>query len=442
MQVKNNWLTFIIALVVVFATDTLSAQRRLTLNECLELGLKNSEDILQQQVNIEIAANQVERSKSPLLPQVNATVDLRDNTQLQTNVVPAGVFGSEARAIQFGTTYNFLAGFGLTQNVFDHTVNSERDIAGARVKTREEELRLLETNVKMAIAGAYYEVVLKAQVLIQAEAAKVRTQELFSEAEAKHKQGVLLDADFSRVMLEASNARAAVALADDAYMLSLLALKRSIGMAMDEQLEVADDMNSLLVSSATLTVVQGSANARPEFKLEQAQQQMNQLYVNKYEKSWIPSVQLYANFSANYLSDDLTEMVRNDWHPFSYFGARVSVPLFDGFARNRAAQEYRLGMKVNEINMQRIEQNFLYETTSSDRAFTNAKTSLQNAIAARTLAEEILAADRKRYTLGTLLSSDLNRSEQLLKDAETNLVQSLYNFLLADLNVKKANGQL
>jgi outer membrane protein TolC len=67
---------------------------------------------------------------------------------------------------------------------------------------------------------------------------------------------------------------------------------------------------------------------------------------------------------------------------------------------------------------------------------------LQNAIVARTLAEEILAADRKRYTLGTLLSSDLNRSEQLLKDAETNLVQSLYNFLLADLNVKKANGQL
>lgn len=44
--------------------------------------------------------------------------------------------------------------------------------------------------------------------------------------------------------------------------------------------------------------------------------------------------------------------------------------------------------------------------------------------------------------MGTLLASDLNRSEQLLKDAETNLVQSLYNFLLADLNVKKANGLL
>jgi outer membrane protein TolC len=101
-----------------------------------------------------------------MLPQVNATVDLRDNTQLQTNVVPAGVFGSESRAIQFGTTYNFLAGFGLTQNVFDHNVNSDRDIAGARVKTREEELKLLESNVKMSIAKAYYDVVLKQQVLI------------------------------------------------------------------------------------------------------------------------------------------------------------------------------------------------------------------------------------------------------------------------------------
>ena len=213
-------------------------------------------------------------------------------------------------------------------------------------------------------------------------------------------------------------------------------------MAMDEPLEVADDMQTLLTASGSLSTSQGAVASLPEFKLEQAQQQVNELYVSKYEKSWIPSVQLYANFSANYLSNDLTEMVRNDWHPFSYFGAKVSVPLFDGFARNRAAQEYRLGMKVNQINMQRIEQNFLFETASAERAFENAKTVLQNAIASRSLAEEVLAADTKRYELGTILQSELNRSEQLLKDAETNLVQSLYNFLLADLNMKKANGLL
>jgi outer membrane protein TolC len=442
MQLIVKFSPFLMAMLLLLASYEVVAQRKVSLNECLEMGLKNSEDALQQHVNIEIARNNVDRAKAPLLPQVNATVDFRDNTKLQTNIIPAGVFGSEARAVQFGTTYNFIAGFGLTQNVYDHNVNSDRDIAGARVKTREEELKLLETNVKLNIAKAYYDVVLKKQVLLQTQAAQVRAREFFSEAEAKHKQGTMLDAEYSRAMLESSNAQAAVSLSDDAYALSLLALKRSMGMPMQEQVEVADDMQSLLASSSGLAPVQGSANARPEFKLEQAQQQVNELYVNKYEKAWIPSVQLYANLSANYLSNDLTEMVRNDWHPFSYIGAKVSVPLFDGFARNRAAQEYRLGMKVNQINLQRIEQNFLYETASANRSFENAKTSLQNAIAARKLAEEILAADQKRFALGTLLQSDLNRSEQLLKDAETNLVQSLYNFLLADLNVKKAAGLL
>jgi outer membrane protein TolC len=284
--------------------------------------------------------------------------------------------------------------------------------------------------------------VLKQQVLKQAESSLKRSQQLFAEAEVKHKQGTILDSDRSRVMLEVSNAQSTKSLADDAYALSLLALKRATGINMEEQVEVADDMSTLIASSNGLSVVQGMANARPEFKLEQAQQQVNQLYVSRYEKAWIPSVQLYANLSANYLSDDLTEMVRNDWHPFSYFGAKVSVPLFDGFARNRAAQEYRLGLKVNQINMQRIEQNFIYETASAELSFKNAQSSLQNAIAARTLAEEILETDRNRFSLGTLLQSQLSQSEQLLKDAETNLVQSLYNFLLADLNVKKANGLL
>ena len=432
----------IIVLMLAFAADTLSAQRKITLNECMELGLKNSEDMLQQQVNTDIARNAVERAKSPMLPQLNANVDLRDNTQLQTNVVPAGVFGSEARTVQFGTSYNFIAGFGLTQNVFDHNVNSDRDIAGARVRTREEELNLLATNVKLTIARAYYDVVLKAQVLKQAESGLVREREGLIEAESKHKHGTLLDADYSRARLQMSNAQAARDIADDAHALSLLALKRAIGMSMGEPLDVADDMQSLLTSSGSLTLSQGAVASRPEFKLEQAQQQVNELCVSKYEKAWMPSVQLYANFSANYLSNDLTEMVRNDWHPFSYFGAKVSVPLFDGFARNRAAKEYRLGMQVNQINMQRIEQNFLFETASAERAFENAKTGLQNVIASRALAEEVLAADRKRYDLGTILQSELNRSEQLLKDAEANLVQCLYNFLLADLNVKKANGLL
>jgi outer membrane protein TolC len=408
----------------------------------MDLGLKNSEDVLQQQVNTDIARNAVERAKAPMLPQLNANVDLRDNTQLQTNVIPAGVFGSEARTVQFGTTYNFIAGFGLTQNVFDHNVNSDRDIADARVRSREEELNLLATNVKLSIAKSYYDVVLKAQVLKQAEAGLVREREGLAEAESKHAHGTLLDADYSRARLEMSNAQAARDIADDGYALSILALKRAIGMPMGEPLEVADDMQSLLTSSGSLTLSQGAVASRPEFKLEQAQQQVNELFANKFERAWMPSVQLYANFSANYLSDDLTEMVRNDWHPFSYFGAKVSVPLFDGFARNRAAQEYRLGMQVNQINMQRIEQNFLFETASANRAFQNAKTVLQNAIASRSLAEEVLAADGKRYALGTLLQSELNRSEQLLKDAETNLVQSLYNFLLADLNLKKANGLL
>jgi len=442
MLVKNNWFTLTFALMLVFASESLVAQRKITLSECMELGLKNSEDVLQQQVNMDIARNAVDRAKSPMLPQLNANIDLRDNTQLQTNVVPAGVFGSESRTVQFGTSYNFIAGFGLTQNVYDRNMNSDLDIAGARVKTREEELNLLSTNVKLSIARAYYDVVLKAQVMKQAEASLKRELEDNTEAEAKHKYGTLLDADYSRARLEMNNAQAARDLADDAYTLSLLALKRAIGMSMGEPLEVADDMQTLLTSSGSLTTSQGAVASRPEFKLEQAQQQVNELYVSKYEKAWMPSVQLYANFSANYLSDDLTEMVRNDWHPFSYFGARVSVPLFDGFARNRAAQEYRLGMKVNQINMQRIEQNFLYETASAERAFENAKTVLQNSIASRSLAEEVLAADTKRYEMGTILQSELNRSEQLLKDAETNLVQSLYNFLLADLNLKKANGLL
>ncbi len=442
MQVKNIGIRMLCLAVLCVSAIALNAQRAMKLNDCMELGLKNSEAVLQQQLNIEIASNAVERSKSSLMPQLNAMVDLRDNTQLQTNIVPAGVFGSESKAVQFGTTYNFIAGFGLTQNVFDNTIISDRDIATARVRTREEELRLLRTSVKLSIAKAYYDVVLKRQVLALADAALARSKEVYAEAEVKNRQGTMLDADRSRAMLESSNAQAARDLASDALELSMLALKRSMGMGIEESMDVADDVNSLMASSESLSPALGTVSDRPEYTLEQAQQKVNQLQVAKFEKAWLPSVQLYANFSANYLSNDLGEMARNQWHPFSYIGAKVNVPLFDGFARTRAAQEYRLGLKVNQVNLQRIEQDFHYENAAANQSLRNAKRSLQNAQAARLLAEEILVIDRKRYALGTILQSELSRSEQLLKDAESNLVQCLYNVLLADLKLKQAAGML
>jgi outer membrane protein TolC len=58
------------------------------------------------------------------------------------------------------------------------------------------------------------------------------------------------------------------------------------------------------------------------------------------------------------------------------------------------------------------------------------------------LAQQILETDRIRYEKGTLLLADLKNTEYSLQNAETNYLNSVYQFLIALVRYKKAAGTL
>jgi outer membrane protein TolC len=118
------------------------------------------------------------------------------------------------------------------------------------------------------------------------------------------------------------------------------------------------------------------------------------------------------------------------------------VPIFDGLQKVSLANQQKLLISKNENNLRTIRNTVNYQLQSTLVNYANAASSLQLIKDNVTLAEEVVKDVNVRYANAVATYQDVLDAENTLKETEFNYLQSLYVFLLAELDWKKANGKL
>jgi outer membrane protein TolC len=437
-----NRIFILVLLTVILSAFNGRAQQIISLQQAMDMAVQRAASVQNQSLQNTISQKDVERIASAKLPQLNATADLRYNTKLQTNVIPAGAFGDRPRIVRFGTSYNFLGGLNLTQNLYDPNIANDLAIAKQQIKSGEEQLRELVINEKLLVAQIYYEIVLQKELLKQAESTLDKCEFKLTESEIAFKNGSLLQTDLNRFQLDKNNAEANVQNARFHLNQNLYLLKKETGMPIQDSVMVEDGIESLLQNSAASIDYTGDVLSRPEYKREQNNLVVQSLNKKKYEQAWLPTAQFYGNLSANYLSNDLSNLFSSSWYPFSYVGIRINANLFDGYNRKKNREIAELRMQISQNNLKSQEADFYYEVYKAKNDLSLARLNLQTAKMNNEFAHQLLETDLVRFKNGALLPSQLKDTERSVADADANLVQQIYNFLIADLNLKKAIGKL
>ena len=90
-----NFFVGVATLMLVAMGSSLSAQpKTLTLDEAIQQGLEQRNEIKNAALNIELAERENTKLRGQWLPQLSGTADLRWNTQLQTTILPFDITGS------------------------------------------------------------------------------------------------------------------------------------------------------------------------------------------------------------------------------------------------------------------------------------------------------------------------------------------------------------
>ncbi len=437
-------------LLIVFATLLISANAqqnfKMSLSEAIDYAIQNQPAFQNYKVDQQIASAKQLESTSKYLPKLNGNVDFRDNLKLGQIALkfPNPVTGvDEQKTIQQGTKYSATSGVDLTQPVLDMASITDMKYTKQQKTLTALQIEQATIDLKINVSRTYYLVLLNAERVKKAQKSVERFQKAYDDTKVKYDNQNALKSDMNRAYLNLLNAKYQLKISQDSVKTSRISLGQMIGLPLDAQLELSDAL-PMDVKSDVLPEYpdfKGAELSRVELKAESMNQTLNKLQLQKINMQYVPTMNGYGYIGGQGL-DNKNVFLKDKWFWSSYIGLKLTVPIFDGLQKVSLANQQKLIIRKNENNLATIRNNINYQLQTAMVNYSNASTNLQLIKENVALAEDVVKDVTVRYANSVATYQEVLDAETTLKETEFNYLQSLYAFLLAELDWKKANGKL
>ena len=194
---------------------------------------------------------------------------------------------------------------------------------------------------------------------------------------------------------------------------------------------------------------------RTDYRLLEANRRLQALDIkNKYAES-LPSLSAFANLGYSTQSPNIgglfvtnsdipeTNMIGPDkWYPYTSFGLTLNVPIFSGLQRTYKIQQAKLTMAKIENGFSLLKSQIELETRQAATNYLNAVESAKAQKENQELAANVARITKIKYEEGVGSSMEVVQAEADLREAQINYYNSLYEAIVAKIDLDKAYGKL
>jgi outer membrane protein len=331
-----------------------------TLKEAQDYAVKNNVNVLNANLDDEIAKNYNKEIRGIGFPQINGSFDLKDFIEIPTSLIPAQFFGGPEGSyapVKFGTKYNATAGLSASQIIFssDYFLALKASKALLELSQKNSERTKVETQV--AVAKAYYAVLVFRKQLKLLESNIELLRKYSDETKAYYDNGFVEKIDMERNELSYNNAIIDKENVERAVQLTEYTLKFQMGMEIATPITLTDSLDLNAPINAEINFG-GKTNysARVEYQLLQNQDRLNHLELKRYRLNYLPSIAAYGSLStqAQRAEFDIFD-TKKGWYPTAeLLGQLLNLPIFDGFQKHYKSQQAKLKIQKTQNSYQQF----------------------------------------------------------------------------------------
>ncbi|MBS1636560.1 MAG: TolC family protein [Bacteroidetes bacterium] len=417
-----------------------------TLQQAVDYAMKNSPNYLNAELDVENATYRRKELLGAGLPQLSASLDVKDYIEIPTSLIPAQFFGGppgQFAAVKFGTKYNATGGGSISQLIF-----SSDYIVG--LKAAKEFINLSRISVyrgkselTASVAKAYYNVLVNKERIKLLDANIVRLKKLLDDTRAFNDQGFVEKIDVERLEVQYNNLLTEKEKTDRLIGLSETMLKFQMGYKMSDAITLSD---TLAIDDKEITNISGSkidVTKRPDYQLLQSQQKLYKIDIKRQRLGYLPTIAAYGsyNYNAQRQQFDFTDGSKS-WYKIALIGGTINLSLFDGLQRHNRIQQAKIAALKGENNIKSVQMLADMEASVSEISYTNAYSTLLTQKKNMELAQHVYDVAQKKYTQGVGSNIEVVTAETSLKEAQTNYYNAVYDMLVARIDYQKAAGTL
>ena len=426
------------AILLLVSITNLSAQKVLSLKECLETGLQNNYDLLIVRNEQQIADNNATRANAGMLPTLDLSAGYNGTAKSTTTYPREGDSYTDAAA--YDQTVDVGVSLGWTIfNGFKMQTNFKRL---QELKT----LGILRTRLEVedfvaSLTAEYYNLIQQTLRLKNYRYAVALSRERLRITEARYRIG-----DFSR--LDWLQARVDFN-ADSSQYMTQQELVTASRIRINELMANKDVTERCFARDSVIEV-----NAELKWdELEASMNESNSELLIAARNTNISELDLkaaksrnypYLNLSAGYgytrnLYGKNDPMGRGTLGP--NVGLKLGFNIFDG-NRRREQNNARIEVENAQYTQEQLRQSLMADLATFWQAYTNnlevIKLEQQNLIAAK----ENYEIAMERYLLGDLPGIEMREAQKSLLDAEERILTAEYNTKLCEISLMQISGNV
>ncbi len=422
----------------------------LTLKECLTTALKSNQNIAISRYEEQIGEQQIIQTRSRALPQVNANANFTDNFKKQVIVLPGEFVGQPGTTVaqEMGTTYNAGMAVEANQAIFDMAAFTGIQASKAAREYYKVNTARTEDEVINAVAQLYYQILAFQEQIKVIDTNIARLTGLVASTEGQYKNGLARKIDLDRIRVNLTNAQTQKLESENRLQSLYNNLKVQMGYAIDVPLQLSDLPLQEVEAKATNYSLQNDFNLsnRNEMRLLEAQRDLYSLQIKSIQAEYYPRLSAFFSYNYNGVGNDFGDMWRKNgsdiWYGVGAFGARLSIPIFDGFARRSRVAQAKISLFENEKQRE-------YTALQLTAGYRNSQAQMLNNISAIKaqrdnvkLASEVYTSSQENYNLGLASLTDLLDAQSSFVNARNSYTQALFNYKIAELEIIRSTGNL
>jgi len=434
-------LALFLAPVVGLAQQAPPQPRVISLDECLDLSVKNSVRLQLSILEHDRLRYQRREVIGQGMPNINFNGGWDDYVNLPTQLIPGEFFGrpGEMIPVQFGTTFNLSGSLDASQIIYNQAFLIGLRLTNRILEQNTLETERVETDLVAEVAKAYYLAQITRQQIRNQRQIMENLDSLGSIAHSQHTYGLITGVDVDRINVNRLNLQSAIDNLETLLQQQYSMLKYFMGIPEEEQISLPEaiDINVVAVDTS------GSLNNHIDIRMIEKQKEITETNLKLDRSFYYPSLTLIA--STNYLNQSNTFYLFGDatgWFNTSLVGLRLNVPVFNGLQKRNKVSQTKVQLQKVQVTEGDTRRILSIQAKDAARKLSNSITTEFRQRENVKLAERVYAVSQDRYRKGLIPLTDMLNAESDLSQAQTGHTTALIQMKIAEIDYLQAKGTL
>jgi len=453
---RNTLFTALAYLILGYAplnAQTTSDTLSLSLQEAIDYAMANAYQKISADYDVESAKKKLWESIAIGLPQIDGTAAYNHSLDLPVSLLPIEIIPPDFQPpgaqpgdkvpVSFATAFDANFRIAVKQLLFDGSYIVGLQASKVFLKLNEEQREKAEVEIRNTVFQAYYLAMTAQENVTTFKKSLEVNKKTLKETKAYFDNGFREEIDVAQIELMVSNGENRLLEVTRSYDVAMAVLKFSIGMNLEQELLLTDNIVSVLLDVAIYNTdpTDFKLDNHIDFKLAETNVESMNLFFKNEKAQYLPKLSASYSYSKSGFGDDFN-LFGQEWYPSQFVGLSLSVPIFtSGYRSAKVKQE-----KINYLKAQN-DQVMTSENLKKD--FLNASTNLatareqySNSIKNKELANKIYGVTLTKFNNGLVGSTILSQNETQYIDSEVAYIDAILNMLKAHIEYQRIIGKL